>query len=315
VNNLIYVTTYIYQNMNATAIRNYTRKLNLLVDEYNELCRMRNMWTNYSNNYLRGGSSDHFHFSIMRETTTTFPKSIERHLENISLHIRKRLVCEHMHYQNLKLVNKDIKCGLKRYLFRRKCKKTNVMFFENKYVPTDIQMYICSFLSVRDAFAVKFTGATTNISKYRNTLEKMKLSQLRDLPYVFSYRWETYNSKQSCMIRVIKSSKKKDLIDKIVNNIDLLSKHFKEYTISKGTVQSIKAGFALQDAITNEALKEKLCCNMFTHGTVCSIFYDPCYIPTEYVPEYLRIFKIINTYADDLEKKNDEKKNRKKKTG
>lgn len=288
--------------MNATAIRNHTKQLNLLLDEYNELCCMRKMLTIYSGNYLRVPQVDSFHYMI-RIGANTFAPHIEKHLENISLHIRKRLVCDHAHYNNLKFVNKDIKCGLKRHLFRSKCKKTNVMFFENKYVPTDIQLYICGFLSARDAFAMKFAGATPNISTYRSTLEKMTLLQLRNLPYVFSYRWETYHSKASCMIRVLKSSKKKDLIDKIVNNIGMLSRHFKEYAVSKETIQSIKEGFAWRGALTDEALKEKLCCNIYTHGTVCSIFYDSCYIPTEYAAEYLRIFKIINTYADELEQK------------
>jgi len=298
--------------MNATTLRDYTHKLNLLLDEYNDLFRMRNMLTTYSGNYLRVPQVDSFHYMI-RVGTNTFAPHIEKHLENISLHIRKRLVCGHAHYNNLKFVNKDIKCGLKQHLFRGKCKKTNVMFFENKYVPTDIQLYICGFLSARDAFAMKLAGTITNLSKYRSTLEKLTLLQLRDLPYVFSYRWETYHSKPSCMVRVLKSSKKKDLIDKIVNNIGMLSRHFKEYAVSKDTIHSIKEGFAWRGAITDEALKEKLCCNIYTHGTVCSIFYDPCYIPTEYAAEYLQVFKIINTYADELEQKKIKKEKPKRK--
>jgi hypothetical protein len=298
--------------MNATTLRDYTHKLNLLLDEYNDLFRMRNMLTTYSGNYLRVPQVDSFHYMI-RVGTNTFAPHIEKHLENISLHIRKRLVCGHAHYNNLKFVNKDIKCGLKQHLFRGKCKKTNVMFFENKYVPTDIQQYICGFLSARDAFAMKLAGTITNLSKYRSTLEKLTLLQLRDLPYVFSYRWETYHSKPSCMVRVLKSSKKKDLIDKIVNNIGMLSRHFKEYAVSKDTIHSIKEGFAWRGAITDEALKEKLCCNIYTHGTVCSIFYDPCYIPTEYAAEYLQVFKIINVYADELEQKKIKKEKPKRK--
>lgn len=298
--------------MNATTLRDYTHKLNLLLDEYNDLFRMRNMLTTYSGNYLRVPQVDSFHYMI-RVGTNTFAPHIEKHLENISLHIRKRLVCDHAHYNNLKFVNKDIKCGLKLHLFRSKCKKTNVMFFENKYVPTDIQLYICGFLSARDAFAMKLAGTITNLSKYRSTLEKMTLLQLRNLPYVFSYRWETYHSKPSCMVRVLKSSKKKDLIDKIVNNIGMLSRHFKEYAVSKETIHSIKEGFAWRGALTDEALKEKLCCNIYTHGTVCSIFYDPCYIPTEYAAEYLQVFKIINVYADELEQKKIKKEKPKRK--
>jgi hypothetical protein len=100
------------------------------------------------------------------------------------------------------------------------------------------------------------------------------------------------------MDRVRKSSKKKDLIDEIVNNINKLASRFKGYTISQETIQSIEAEKRYR--YSYESIEEKLCGSSYSDLARCSLLYDSYYIPTEYASEYLQILKILDTHAYEM---------------
>lgn len=274
----------------------YFKKLEQLSGEYHELYIICNRLDTYSTTYL---TSTSYHYGITY-TVRNLKQHLERQLETVSLQIRKNIVTDNAHYEMLIHVNKDIKCGLKQYQFRSKYKKQKKSdkLFQNKYVPTDIKRYICSFLGSRDAFSLKLSHAIPNPYKYEHILDKMTLSQLRNLPYVFTYRWETFNSIKTCMDRVRKSSKKKDLIDEIVNNINKLASHFRGYTISQEIIQSIDAEKMYR--YSYESIEEKLCGSSYSDLARCSLLYDSYYIPTEYASEYLQILKILDTHAYEM---------------
>ena len=97
-------------------MEDYHTKLEISLREYRKLRSVYENLEEYENEYMVPIVHP------LRYYYGEFKKKMIYQMERLSLKIRK-LLTSGPHYNRLKYVNKEIICGMKQHLFRRKCKQ------------------------------------------------------------------------------------------------------------------------------------------------------------------------------------------------
>jgi len=187
------------------------------------------------------------------------------------------------------LVHKDIKCGLKRYLFKTKhinCQNNTTIF--NKHLPSGINTYIMSFLQERDRLAIQFSSLYTDKDTLKTMLKSLTVSKIKKFPYIYQgdHKYQPYI--YSRFNKLLKSYTKGQLIESLVNNFEYIYTNFRDYNLTCENFNYLQ----------NEAIDDNYddFCDHICGRSYYSVYYDRCYIPKQCMISYFGILYGIGIY-------------------
>jgi len=289
----------------------YHNYLNSKVSEYHELYLLSKTLSNYQSSYLQNAPTAYG----FRYNCDSFQRNLNAQMERYSLNIRKHLVSNQEHTDQLKKIQKNLKCGLVQYLFKThyKDKYENATLFKNKYLPDSIHAYILSFLSTRDNMSVRFASIYENREKVEARLKSMTLASLKNLPHIFDamhyYQHSGEESKRP-LKKILKSHTKNKMIDAFLDNLDNLYQNFRGNNV---TLQVLQQKYASHITLDADWAYDRLC-----QMNKYSIYFDPYYITNRYMiacSKALLILRICSKHTQSTKKTQQVKKKEAKKGG
>ena len=267
---------------------NYHKILDDRVSEYHDLYSLSNTIKHYKTTYLNRTVyySNKYYWGH-------FENNLKVQMEYLSSYIKKHLISCEEHYEKLRQIHKDIKCGLNRYLFQTKYRgnRKNVNIFNNKIFPKYIESHIISFLDTRDNLALKFASVYTNKEIVKSILSSMTISTIKQFPYIYTRQTNYCENMDICkrtMNKLLKSYTKNKSIELLVDNFDHLYVNFRNYDITPEYINSIHH---CNVNIDNESPYHRIC-----GEDKYSIYFDPYYIPKAYMVYFLKLLCGINIY-------------------
>jgi len=294
-------------------MEDYHTKLEISLREYRKLRSVYENLEEYENEYM----VPIVHH--LRYYYGEFKKKMIYQMERLSLKIRK-LLTSGPHYNRLKYVNKEIICGMKQHLFRRKCKQQKIQdkfnILKDRYIPSDIKRHICSFLMNRDVISIEIADLILGKEQYSMVLKKMTKSAIIALPNIlsvpdfllFDYANKSpYHQDMRCHI---KSRSKQRLIDGIIWSIDHISRYFKDLAISDEVIQGYQESSPILNSYSKETVREYVGLNKSQIPLFGNIYSNSSYkyIRSEVAHEYMQILKTLSLCYDELSQKNTQKK-------
>lgn len=268
---------------------NYHEILEDKVNEYHELYALSKQISGYQGKYMK-----RLQHIASRYYWDSFERNVSHQLERISLSIKKHLISCEEHHEKLRLIHKDLKCGLKRYLFKihHGRSPTNIKLV-NTFLPQCVDKHIMSFLNTRDCLAVKFASVYTDKKSTENILKSMTISTIKKFPYIYNHHYHYRENMLICkrgMHKLLKSYTKSKLIELLTDNFDHLYKNFRDYNL---TQEYINYFHNCKLSIDYEWPYDRICgLNQY------SIHFDPYYISKSYMVYALQILCGMRIYND-----------------
>jgi len=299
-------------------MEDYHTKLEISLREYRKLRSVYENLEEYENEYM----VPIVHH--LRYYYGEFKKKMIYQMERLSLKIRK-LLTSGPHYNRLKYVNKEIICGMKQHLFRRKCKQQKIQdkfnILKDRYIPSDIKRHICSFLMNRDVISIEIADLILGKEQYSMVLKKMTKSAIIALPNILSvpdfllFDYANKSPYHQDMRSHIKSRSKQRLIDGIIWSIDHISRYFKDLAISDEVIQGYQESSPILNSYSKETVREYVGLNKSQIPLFGNIYSNSSYkyIRSEVAHEYMQILKTLSLCYDELSHKNTQKNTQKKK--
>ena len=265
-------------------VNNYHEVLDDKVNEYEELYVLSKSISRYRDRYI-----GRLHYAACHYYWDSFQRNIAYHIRRLSLDIKKHIVSCDEHREKLMLVHKDIKCGLKRYLFKTKhinCQNNTTIF--NKHLPSGINTYIMSFLQERDRLAIQFSSLYTDKDTLKTMLKSLTVSKIKKFPYIYQgdHKYQPYI--YSRFNKLLKSYTKGQLIESLVNNFEYIYTNFRDYNLTCENFNYLQ----------NEAIDDNYddFCDHICGRSYYSVYYDRCYIPKQCMISYFGILYGIGIY-------------------
>ena len=267
----------------------YHSYLNDKVNEYHELYSLSKNLSNYQSSYLQNAPSYGFRFYC-----ETFQRNLNTQLERYSLNIRKHLVSNQEHTDQLKKIQKDLKCGFIQYLFKSqyRYRYEQANLFKEKHLPDNVHTHILSFLDIRDNMSVRFASIYENRETVESLLKSMTLASLKKLPHIFD---ATHYYQNSCeeskrpLKKILKSHTKNAMIDAFLDNLDNLYQNFKGNNI---TLQVLQQKYASHITLDTEWAYDRMC-----QVNKYSIYFDPYYITNRYMIACSKVLLILRIHS------------------
>lgn len=267
----------------------YHSYLNDKVNEYHELYSLSKKLSNYQSSYLQNAPSYGFRFYC-----ETFQRNLNTQLERYSLNIRKHLVSNQEHTDQLKKIQKKLKCGFIQYLFKSQHKEQyeNTTLFKEKHLPDNVHTHILSFLDIRDNMSVRFASIYENRDTVESLLKSMTLASLKKLPHIFDathyYQHSCEESKRP-LKKILKSHTKNAMIDAFLDNLDNLYQNFKGNNI---TLQVLQQKYASHITLDTEWAYDRMC-----QVNKYSIYFDPYYITNRYMIACSKVLLVLRIHS------------------
>lgn len=290
-------------------MNDYHNYLNHKVDEYHDLYALDKGITNYQHSYLYNAPSYGFRYHC-----DSFQRNLNLQMERYSLNIRKHLVSNVEHTNQLKKIQKDLKCGFIQYLFKTQYKNDykTATLFKDKHLSDNINVYILSFLDVRDKLAVRFASIYKNRESVETRMKSMTLTSLKRLPHIFdnTHYYQNYGEESKRPLKkILKSGTKNNIINAFLDNLDNLYQNFKGNNVN---LQILQQRFTCHIDINTEWAYDRIC-----RTDKYSIHFDPYYITNKYMiacSKALLILRIYSNHKDSQKKEKEIKKEFKKET-
>lgn len=287
----------------------YHSYLNDKVNEYHELYSLSKKLSNYQSSYLQNASTGYG----FRYNCDSFQRNLNTQMERYSLNIRKHIVSNQEHTDQLKKIQKNLKCGLVQYLFKTHYTDDyeNATLFKNKYLPDGIHAYILSFLSTRDNMSVRFASIYENRENVEAQLKSMTLASLKKLPHIFDathyYYQHSGEVSKRPLKKILKSHTKNNMIGAFLDNLDNLYQNFRGNNI---TLQVLQQKYASHITLDADWAYDRLC-----QMNKYSIYFDPYYITNRYMiacSKVLLVLRICSKHKQSTKKTQQGKKGGKK---
>lgn len=286
----------------------YHSYLNDKVNEYHELYSLSKKLSNYQSSYLQNASTGYG----FRYNCDSFQRNLNTQMERYSLNIRKHIVSNQEHTDQLKKIQKNLKCGLVQYLFKTHYTDDyeNATLFKNKYLPDGIHAYILSFLSTRDNMSVRFASIYENRENVEAWLKSMTLASLKKLPHIFDathYYQHSGEVSKRPLKKILKSHTKNNMIGAFLDNLDNLYQNFRGNNI---TLQVLQQKYASHITLDADWAYDRLC-----QMNKYSIYFDPYYITNRYMiacSKVLLVLRICSKHKQSTKKTQQGKKGGKK---
>jgi len=217
--------------------------------------------------------------------TGSLRESLSMQMNKLNCLIRYSLIKNNIHYDKLSSVNKDIRCGFKRYKFFSK----NKDFDMRKFMHHDFTNHIYSFLSDEDQTSIRI-AKTYDPERTKTILKKIPLKHIKQTKY---FTYSQYNKLNECE-RLIKidSPKKSWQKKKILAQLEYIEKMIYHYY----NINPIELTPCLKSLTQYE--------DIYTHN----LFTNPYLIHTNYAKKFARFHKALYIW----EERNIDKKKRKK---
>jgi len=288
------------------------------MDAYNEI--LKSKVTEYSDLYLLNRDLNTYkynHLQVMpaygfKYHCDNFQRSTTRQLENISKDIRKHIMSnEECHYKKNK-INKELTCGLMRYLFKTQYKHnySSATIFKDMLLSQDVTNYICSFLDERDNLSIKFSSVYQDRKSVETNLKSMTLSSLKNLPGIYDnthYSNERDNRK-TVVKKILKSYNKQTIIDTLLDNLEHLYKNFRSNDIPSEIIQQELQYMSNISVAIQEWRYDRICIS-----DKYSKYFDPYYITKKYMIHCLHALLATYIHCNHNKSKKEEKASAKKK--
>ena len=267
----------------------YQIYLNNKVNEYHELYELRKKLSNYQREYLQNAPSYGFRFYC-----ETFQRNLNSQLERYSLNIRKHLVSNQEHTDQLKKIQKDLKCGFIQYLFKSQYRDRyeQANLFKEKHLPENVHTCILSFLDTRDNMSVRFASIYENRETVESLLKSMTLASLKKLPHIFDsmhYYQQSCEESKRPLKKILKSHTKNAMIHAFLDNLDNLYQNFKGNNI---TLQVLHQKYASHVTLDTEWAYDRMC-----QANKYSIYFDPYYITNRYMIACSKVLLILRIHS------------------
>lgn len=273
----------------------YHSYLNDKVDEYRELYLLSKKVTTYQSSYLQNAPNYGFRYHC-----DVFQRNLNTQMERYSLNIRKHLVSNQEYTDQLKKIQKELKCGFTRYLFKTQYKDDykKATLFKEKHLPDSVHTCILSFLNTRDNMSVRFASIYESRETVKAMLKSMTLASLKKLPHIFDathyYQYSSEELKRP-LKKILKSHTKNTMIDTLLDNLDNLYQNFKGNNINLQVIQQIYGSHITLD--TEWALDRMCQANKY------SIYFDPYYITNRYMIACLKVLLILRIHSNHKQSK------------
>jgi len=285
----------------------YHEILKSKVTEYSDLYSLSQDIDNYTNNHLQEPHAYGFKYSC-----TNFKKNITTRLNLVSKDIRKHIMSSEEYHNKIKHVQKELKCGLSRYLFKTQYKYnySDATIFKDRPLSQDVTNYICSFLDERDNLSIKFSSVYQDRKSVETLLNSMTLSSLKKLPGIYDNRHYSsgLDNRKKVVRKILKSNAKKNIIHALLDNLDHLYEHFKSYDIPLETIQQ-ELRYTSSPVEIQEWVYDRICI-----GDKYSKYFDPYYITKKYMRDCLHVLLATYIHCNHNKLKKEEKASAKKKT-